>query len=132
MENCIFCKIAKGEIPSKKIHETENTMTFLDIAPATKGHMLTIPKKHYKNIYDIPEDILCEIIKTTKKLSKLAKENLNADGINIINSNEKEAQQDVEHIHFHTVPRYNDDELNIWHGKQKEELNLDKIQKKLI
>ncbi|MFP4567320.1 MAG: HIT family protein [Candidatus Woesearchaeota archaeon] len=132
MKDCIFCKIIRGEIPSHKIYEDEHTLTFLDIKPKTKGHMITIPKKHYETIYDIPEETLIDIIKITKKMSKIVKEKLNADGVNIINSNEKAAQQDINHIHFHTLPRYKDDKLNIWHKENEEEYNLDKIKKTLI
>ncbi len=132
MENCIFCKIIRGEIPSHKIYETENTLTFLDIQPKTKGHLLTIPKKHHETIYDVPEEILFEIIKVNKKMSNLAKEKLKAKGVNIINSNEKTAQQEIPHIHFHTVPRYEEDGLNIWHREKKEEHDLKIIKEQLL
>ena len=132
MKDCIFCKIIRGEIPSHKIHETEDTLTFLDIKPKTKGHMLTIPKKHYETIHDVPEEMLIEIIKITKKMSKIVKEKLNAEGVNIMNSNGKAAQQDIGHIHFHTLPRYKDDGLNIWHKEKEEEYNLDELKKTLI
>jgi histidine triad (HIT) family protein len=121
MENCIFCKIAKGEIPSKKIYEDEEVFSFLDINPSTKGHTLIIPKKHYENIHDTPEETLKHIIATAKKLAKKLKEKLNATGINIVNASGKDAQQSVFHLHFHIIPRYEDDNLNIWHHENKKE-----------
>ena len=106
MENCIFCKIANGEIPSNKVFENDKVFAFLDISPATKGHTLVIPKKHYENIFDIPEELLKEIIKVSQKIAKLLKEKLGAEGINLLNSNNKTAQQDVFHYHMHVIPRY--------------------------
>lgn len=126
MENCIFCKIIKGEIPSHKIYEDEYVYAFLDISPANKGHTLVIPKKHYENTLDAPDMELTKVITATKKLAILLKEKLNADGINIVNANGKIAQQSVFHLHYHIVPRYKEDGLDLWfHGESQTNKNTD-------
>lgn len=136
MENknndCIFCKIASGEIPCKKIYEDKKVIAFLDINPISKGHSLVIPKKHFENIFDIEEDTLKEIISIGKKISLTLKENLNADGINIIHASGKEAQQSVFHFHIHLVPRYRGDNLNTWPESNYNELNFEETLKKII
>ena len=103
---CIFCKILNKEIPSFKIYEDENTYAFLDINPINKGHTLVISKKHYKDIYDIPENTLKHLISTVKKLSIPIKQTTNADGISISQNNEEEAGQVIFHIHFHIIPKF--------------------------
>ena len=114
MDECIFCKIIRGDIPSDTVYEDEHTIAFLDIAPVTKGHTLVVPKKHYPNLYETPDDVLATIIKTTKYLSTKIKKTLSADGINIINNNDPAAGQVVDHIHIHVIPRYKDDGLEHW------------------
>ncbi|MBU3922768.1 HIT family protein [Patescibacteria group bacterium] len=111
--NCIFCKIAKKEIPSEKIYENDKVFCFLDINPVSKGHTLVISKKHYENIFDIPENELKELISVVKKISKKRKKELNADGINLFNANGKIAEQSVSHFHIHIIPRYKNDGINI-------------------
>jgi len=116
MENCIFCKIIKGEIPSAKVFENEKVFAFLDINPLTKGHCLLIPKQHFENIFDIDENILFEINKTAKQLAVKIKNNLGATGVNLVNASGKDAEQSVFHFHLHLVPRYDNDnlEMNKW------------------
>jgi len=113
MENCLFCKIVKGEIDSEKIYEDEKFLAFLDIFPATEGHTLIISKKHYENIFDIPGHELKEVISVVKSLSIRIKQVLKVDNINLINSSGKIANQEVSHFHFHIVPRYKNDGLDI-------------------
>lgn len=112
MDNCIFCKIAKGEAPSYKIYEDEYTIAFLDISKDCYGHTLVIPKKHCKNVLDCDEETLTRVIKTTKKIANHYVENCNFNGVNIINASGEEAQQTVNHLHFHILPRTNKDEFN--------------------
>ncbi len=107
MKDCIFCKIVKGEIPADIIYEDDKTLAFLDISPTNKGHTLVIPKEHYETIMDIPEDLLANVIKTTKKLS-IALSKM-SDGISIAQNNKKLAGQIVPHLHFHVMPRYKND-----------------------
>ena len=111
--DCIFCKIIKGEIPSKKVYEDDRTMAFLDINPVSEGHTLVIPKKHAENLFDIGKDDLLSVIETVKKVAEQRKKD-GADGVNIIQNNGKPAGQIVEHIHFHIIPRKNGDCLRFW------------------
>lgn len=113
MDNCIFCKIVSGEFSSWKIYEDEHTYAFLDINPANEYHTLVIPKKHYVDIFDIPEEEAAAVIKTVKKITSLYKDKLGIKNVQIINSSGAEAQQDVFHIHFHIVPRFSGDGQDI-------------------
>ena len=107
--NCIFCKIANGEIPSRTIEETDMFRVVLDVGPATKGHALILPKEHYKNLYDLPEETAAEAIKMAKKVALKMKEKLGCDGVNIVQNNEEAAGQTVFHFHMHVIPRYKED-----------------------
>ena len=131
MNECIFCKIVKGEIPSSKIYENDKVLAFLDIGPVNKGHTLVIPKEHYTNIYDIPEDILKEVVTAAKKISKAIKKGVNADGININQSNDSSAGQVVMHIHFHIIPRFRDDGLKLWPQNKYNEGEMEIIKNKI-
>jgi histidine triad (HIT) family protein len=113
MEDCIFCKIVKGEAGSWKVWENEQVYAFLDIHPASRYHTLVIPKNHYENIFDIPEKELKEVIAVVRNISKLYEEKLGIKNLQIINSNGREGQQDVFHIHFHIVPRKRGDGQNV-------------------
>lgn len=111
--DCIFCKIVKGEIPSSKIYEDNAVIAFLDIAPAAKGHTLVVPKEHYELIADVPNELLEKTIDVVKKVGNaLLKEN---DGFNIMQNNKKAAGQLVPHVHFHVIPRKDNDDLDIAH-----------------
>ncbi|MEL7532361.1 MAG: HIT family protein [Bacteroidota bacterium] len=105
MDNCIFCKIVRGEAPSWQVMESEDAYAFLDIHPASRYHTLIIPKKHYRDIFDIPEAELQSVIALSRRVAKLYEEKLGIKNLQIINSSGAEAQQDVFHIHFHIVPR---------------------------
>ena len=119
--DCIFCKIIKGEIPCSKVFEDEKFFAFLDIGPVNRGHTLVIPKKHYKNLLDMPEDELKGYIETIQKVSKAIIKAVNADGISINMSNEPAAGQVVMHAHFHLIPRFKNDGLKLWpQGRYKE------------
>jgi histidine triad (HIT) family protein len=113
MENCLFCKMLQGQILAYKIYETDEVFVFLDINPYTRGHSLVIPKKHYQDIFDIPENELKNLIVEVQKTAKLLKEKLNAEAINIFQRNGLLAGQAVDHIHFHVVPRYSDDRVKM-------------------
>ncbi len=114
MDNCIFCKIIKGEIPSNKIYDDENTFAFLDISPVSRGHTLVIPKNHCSDIFDMVEDDAKAVITATKKIANAAMNGLGAQGINLLNSNRKAAGQEVFHYHMHVIPRYQDDRVKIF------------------
>ena len=113
MDNCIFCKIAKGEVGAWKVYEDEHTFAFLDIHPAAEYHTLVIPKAHYVNILDIPEDVLLHVMKTVKKVVNLYKEKLGLENLQIIHNAGREGQQDVFHLHIHIVPRAAGDGQNV-------------------
>ncbi|MDR3215572.1 MAG: HIT family protein [Bacilli bacterium] len=110
MENCLFCKIISNEIPAYKIYEDDDFLAFLDISQTTKGHTLVIPKKHYRNIYDVDEDTVAKIHQLAFKLAKQITKKLNAQGVNILNNNEAIAGQTIFHYHVHIIPRYRDDD----------------------
>jgi Diadenosine tetraphosphate (Ap4A) hydrolase and other HIT family hydrolases len=123
--DCIFCKIVNGDIPCYKIYEDLDTLAFLDIADDLYGHTLVIPKKHYKNILDIDNDVLNKVMSTVKKVSNHYVNDLGFDGVNLMNANEEEAQQSVFHLHFHVLPRKKDDNLDLWplHGNLGNDLS---------
>ena len=126
--NCIFCKIANGEIPSKTIEENDMFKVVLDVGPATKGHALILPKDHYRNLYDLPEDVVAEVYKMAQKIALKMKEKLGCDGVNIVQNNEEAAGQTVFHFHMHVIPRYKDDGQVIgWKPGQPTAEELDAI-----
>ena len=112
-ENCIFCKIAAGEIPSKTIYEDEDFKAILDLGPATKGHALIIPKSHAANLFELPDDVAAKAMVLAKKLGTQMKENLKADGLNLLQNNGEVAGQTVLHFHLHLIPRYENDGQHI-------------------
>jgi len=121
---CVFCKIAKGKVPCYKVYEDKKIMAFFDINPIAKGHTLVIPKKHYENLFDCKDKILEKMIKISQKIAINYKEKLGCTGVNILNASGQSAEQSVFHIHFHVVPRFDDDGYKMWPktGYQKEEL----------
>ncbi len=116
----IFTKIINNEIPSYKIYEDEDTIAILDISQMTYGHTLVIPKKEYKNIFDIEEETLVKLIKVVNKIAKHY--NTFVEGVNIFNNSGSVAGQEVEHFHFHIIPRYKKDEIEIKHNKNEFDL----------
>jgi len=106
---CIFCKIVNGEIPSRTIYEDDDLKAFLDVNPATKGHVLIIPKEHSRDLHDLPDATAEKVIKLAKRIAAKLKEELGCDGINILQNNGQTAGQTVFHYHLHIIPRYEDD-----------------------
>lgn len=116
MENCIFCKILNGEIPTRKIYENDILMVIMNIAPATNGHLLVIPKKHQTNINDIDNDFITEAFKVIRdNIYPLLKDKLNCKGLTIAENNE--LGQDIPHFHFHLIPRYENDNAEMEYNK---------------
>lgn len=134
MKDCIFCKIVNNKIDNFCIYEDDVIKVFLAINPISKGHLLVIPKKHFEDIFKTPAKVLNKITVICKKMSSLCKEKLGATGVNILNASGKDAQQSVFHLHFHVVPRYKNDGLDLWfHGKLKEDKKeINEVYKKLI
>ena len=115
MDNCIFCKIVRGEIPSYKVYEDEHTFAFLDINPKTEYHTLVIPKAHYVNVLDIPADVFTHVTNTVKTVVDLYREKLGIENVQLFHNAGEHAQQDVFHLHFHIVPRRAGDGQNcVW------------------
>lgn len=112
-DDCIFCKIAAGEIPSRKIYEDKDLIAIMDLSPTSKGHSLIIPKEHYTNIYDIDEEIAGKVMKTAKKLATKMTIALNCDGFNLLQNNGETAGQTMFHFHMHLIPRYKDADNNM-------------------
>ena len=108
-DNCIFCKIIAGEIPSHTLYEDEMFKVILDVGPATKGHALILPKNHYANLYELPEEDAAQAIKLAKKMMIKMTNKLNCDGFNIMQNNGEVAGQTVFHFHMHLIPRYKND-----------------------
>lgn len=106
--NCVFCAIEAGEIPSFKIYEDDRVLAFLDINPFSKGHTLVIPKVHCEGLLDADEDVLSALVLRVKQVAGRLKTALGCDGFNILQNNGEAAGQTVRHIHFHIVPRYGD------------------------
>lgn len=112
-EDCIFCKIANGEIPSSTIYEDEDFRVFLDLNPATRGHALLAPKEHFDNLFEL-ENKLCEkAVVLAKKLASRMKQVLGCDGFNLVQNNGEAAGQTVFHFHLHLIPRYESDMAGI-------------------
>ncbi len=114
MADCVFCKIMKKEIPSHIIYEDDIVFAILDICPVSKGHVLVIPKKHYENIFETPDEVLAHVNIICKKMALKLKDKFQLDGVNIMNSSGEAAQQTVFHLHYHVVPRYKNDKNNFW------------------
>ena len=126
--NCIFCKIANGEIPSRTLYEDERFRVIMDLGPATRGHSLILPKEHYANLYEIPEDLAADAAKLAKKLAIRMTEKLGADGFNIIQNNNEAAGQTVPHYHVHLIPRYqNDGQHILWNPGEMPAEEMDEI-----
>ena len=112
-QNCIFCKIVAGELPATIVDEDERTVAFMDINPATRGHVLVIPRAHSEDLLDIDPDDLRAVTVASQRQAARAKERLRADGVNLVNSCGAVAWQTVFHFHMHVIPRYADDPLRL-------------------
>ena len=112
-DDCIFCKIAAGEIPSATVYEDDDFRAILDLGPAAKGHTLVIPKNHSDNLLSVDSDTAAKALNVISKTANAIKEALGCDGINVVQNNGEAAGQTVMHLHFHIIPRYKDDSVNI-------------------
>ena len=113
VDNCIFCKIAAGEIPSTTIYEDEDFRVILDIEPASKGHALILPKEHYANLYELDDALAAKALVVAKKVITQMTEVLGCDGYNVLQNNGTAAGQTVFHFHMHLIPRYKEDDVKI-------------------
>lgn len=129
-DNCIFCKIIAGEIPSHTLFEDEEFKVILDAGPATKGHALILPKNHYANLYELPEDKAADVMRLAKRMMTAMTEKLHCDGFNIVQNNGKVAGQTVFHFHMHLIPRYeNDGEILKYIAGEPSQEELEQIKK---
>ena len=124
-DDCIFCKLANGVFPTKSIYEDDTFNVILDAGPDTKGHALILPKEHYDNLYELPDETAGKAMILAKKLAGEMSRRLNADGLNVVQNNGEAAGQTVMHYHLHLIPRYkNDGQHILWQPSEpsKEEL----------
>lgn len=133
MGDCVFCKIVKREIKHSQIYEDKNTVAFLDVRPASPkgGHTLVIPKKHFELITDVPDNILADVMKTVKKVTKALLSEF--DGVNVLQNNGAVAGQWVNHVHFHLIPRDKGDGIIVekWKPNEYSEGEMEKMTEKL-
>lgn len=129
--NCVFCKILDGVIPSVKLYEDEEFVIILDIGPASFGHALIIPKDHYANLYEMPEELLGKVMSLAKVWGEKLVKVLKADGLNLVQNNGLAAGQTVFHYHLHLIPRYERDRVGeLWTpGSLSEEQKKELVEK---
>lgn len=112
-ENCVFCKIIAGEIPSTAVYEDDDFKAILDVNPAARGHVIIIPKKHAANIYELEDEDAAKVFPIAKKIASALQKTYGCDGVNVLQNNGEAAGQTVFHLHVHVVPRYYDDDVRI-------------------
>ena len=133
MENCVFCNLANGIWDSATLYEDDDFRVILDLGPAAKGHALILPKAHYANIYEIPEELAAKAIVLAKKMAGIMTEALGCDGFNIVQNNGEAAGQTVFHFHMHLIPRYKDDKAGFgWNTGELDEATKQEILTKVL
>ena len=131
-ENCIFCKIANGGIPSATLYEDEDFRVILDLGPATRGHALILSKEHYANVIALPEEVTAKAFILAKKMAAKMMEVLHCDGVNVVQNNGEAAGQTVFHFHMHLIPRYKNDKSGFgWKPGKLTDEDRDEILEKL-
>lgn len=129
---CVFCNIIEGKIPSSKIYEDDDVLAILDISQAIKGHTLVMPKKHYENILQIPEDDYIKVMSKVKKIAQVILKAFDAKGLNILNNCNEVSGQTVMHFHVHIIPRYNTDDIQIKFTDHSSQYNLEDIKNQIL
>ena len=131
-ENCIFCKLANGEIPTATLYEDEDFRVILDASPASKGHALILPKQHYADLYELDDEIAAKALVLAKKMITKLTPILECDGYNVVQNNKEAAGQTVFHFHMHLIPRYKDDQGGLgWKMGTLDEKEKEEILKKV-
>jgi len=136
---CPFCSIASGEAPASIVYEDATVVVFMDLNPANVGHTLVVPREHWENIYDVPEDVLADLFSVVKRVSAAVKKTVGAEGISVLQLNGRAAGQTVMHLHVHVIPRFREDVLSralgtmIGHQRfeKPERRNLDETARKI-
>ena len=132
MDDCIFCKIVKGEIPTEKVYEDEKVLAFKDINPAAPIHVLVIPKEHFDNIYDLDGETAGKLFSWATCIARAMRDALGCDGMNIVQNNGEIAGQTVNHFHLHLIPRYEGDGLNLnWPQQEISAEQLEEIRQSI-
>ncbi len=132
-DDCIFCKIANGDIPSKTLYEDDDFRVILDLGPATKGHALILPKDHFANLYELPDEMAAKVMQLAKKMASQMTEKLGCDGFNLVQNNGETAGQTVFHFHLHLIPRYKDDGQKIgWVPGSPTQEELEEIKNQIV
>lgn len=131
MEESLFMKIIKREVPADIVYEDDTTIAFLDIHPVTLGHTLVVPKKQVRNIFDVDDKTLCTLMKTVQYVASHLRDALCADGMNINTNNESAAGQVIFHMHVHLIPRFNEDKLTMWPHMETSQEELRDLAKKI-
>jgi histidine triad (HIT) family protein len=128
-DDCIFCKLANGVIPTNSLYEDDVVRVIFDASPASKGHVLIIPKQHFDNVYSLDDDTAAHIFKVAVKVASTLKDVLNLEGLNIVQNNGEIAGQTVFHFHMHIIPRYKGDTVNVgWKPGKIDEATVKQIQ----
>jgi len=130
-DDCLFCKIAQGKLPSKKIYEDEDVLAFMDIRPVNPGHTLIIPKQHHRSFLEMPKHSIEKIFTTAQDITKAIIEGVGAEGVNIGMNIEKAAGQVVFHAHLHIMPRFSNDGHRLWDGKPYQDGQAEEIHKRI-
>lgn len=131
-DDCIFCKLANGAIPSHTLYEDDRFRVILDLGPATKGHALVMPKEHFENLYELPEDWCRDAFALAKKMADHMTKRLQCGGFNLVQNNGEMAGQTVSHFHIHLIPRYENDGQKInWVRGKPEQRELEQIEEEL-
>lgn len=131
MNDCLFCKIARKEIPATVLHENDRTLCFMDIKPVNPGHALVIPKKHFADYASASDEALREMAVMARRLGEATMKALGAPGFNIAVNNGRVAGQLVDHMHLHVMPRFEGDGRDLWHGKPYPEGEMDKVAERI-
>lgn len=131
MENCVFCKIVRGEISCMKVFEDDSTLAFMDTAGDVDGHILVIPKWHCGSVLDCDEDMLFRVFHTVKRISNHLTEECGYNGVNILNANGESAGQSVPHLHVHLIPRKTNDGVDAWPKFPGAKHNIDNIHRNI-
>ena len=124
-DDCIFCKLANGDIPTNTLYEDDCVRVSFDAEPAAEGHVLILPKEHFDNIYELDDDTAGHVFKVAKKIATAMNKTLDMDGLNVVQNNGEAAGQTVFHFHMHIIPRHNDDTVNV--GWEKHKVSSERI-----
>lgn len=126
-DDCIFCKLANGVFDTNTYYEDENFRVIFDVNPATKGHVLVLPKEHYANVYEMPDELVAKAYQVAKKVAEEMKDITGCEGINILQNNGEAAGQTVFHFHIHVIPRYGEGEVLQWKPGEINQADVDEI-----